>query len=472
MLTAATVERLRSLLWLFSTFASAPVPVPGGHARPRRPDLRAGELADAACRCSRRSPSACSPRCSAARLGGVVGHPRRLERLRRPAAGARRERGAASAQLADAQIELQEQRALADRSARPRAAARAARAACTLKTTAAEIIGAGATPDFRTVTIDKGTQRRPARRHGGDRAGRRRRPGRRAERARRRRCSCSIDRNAAAGALIERSRAQGVVVGAGDERAADGVRLRGRRRRRRRRRRHLGHRRHLSRRGSSSAASRRSRRAAAPIERILVRPAVDFSSARRSAGRADADAGREARRGEPRVKAAGVVLATALGARAADHAGAVRRAGHRRRSIWCWSWSSTSALTSGPVDRAADRDVRRAGAGRAVERRHRHRRAGEDDRRVPGRRHRHAVHRRAAAAAVRGVFRRDGRCTRPCSSGCTSCWACGTSGRRMPAVARAGARQRGRRAWWRSSWSSCCRERSSAGAADARPDPR
>ena len=34
---------------------------------------------------------------------------------------------------------------------------------------------------------------------------------------RRRKCSCSIDRNAAAGALIERTRAQGVVVGGGDD---------------------------------------------------------------------------------------------------------------------------------------------------------------------------------------------------------------------------------------------------------------
>ena len=59
--------------------------------------------------------------------------------------------------LAETEVALQQQRALADRShllenlleLRDRA---------TLKTTGAEIIAAGATPDFRTVTIDKGTR--------------------------------------------------------------------------------------------------------------------------------------------------------------------------------------------------------------------------------------------------------------------------------------------------------------------------
>ena len=73
-----------------------------------------------------------------------------------------------------------------------------------------------------------------------------------------------IDRNAAAGAL-DRALARAGRRGRRRRRAAaDGVRVRGRRRRRRRRRRDVGHRRHLSRRGSSSAASRRWRRAAAP----------------------------------------------------------------------------------------------------------------------------------------------------------------------------------------------------------------
>ena len=81
----------------------------------------------------------------------------------------------------------------------------------------AEIIAAGATPDFRTMTIDKGT-----------------RDGVRADMAvisssgvvgrivvpsiRAAKVQMLIDRNAAAGALVERSRAQGVVVGGGDDR--------------------------------------------------------------------------------------------------------------------------------------------------------------------------------------------------------------------------------------------------------------
>ena len=119
-------------------------------------------------------------------------------------------------QLADAQIELQRQRALADRT-RGLERLLALRDQSKLMTTAAEIIAAGATPDFRTVTIDKGT-----------------RDGLRADMAiiapsgvvgrvvipsaRAAKVQLLIDRNAAAGAIIERSRAQGVVVGGGDER--------------------------------------------------------------------------------------------------------------------------------------------------------------------------------------------------------------------------------------------------------------
>ena len=77
----------------------------------------------------------------------------------------------------------------------------------------------------------QGHAARPADRHGRHRARRRRRPRSSCRARARRRCSCSIDRNAAAGALVERSRAQGVVVGAGDEPPAAGVRVRGGRRR-------------------------------------------------------------------------------------------------------------------------------------------------------------------------------------------------------------------------------------------------
>jgi rod shape-determining protein MreC len=118
-------------------------------------------------------------------------------------------------QLAEAQIQMQEQRALADRT-RGLERLLDLRDRVTLQTTASEVIAAGATPDFRTVTIDKGT------RHGlrPDMAviapegvvGRIVTPSGRASKV-----QLLIDRNAAAGALIERTRAQGVVVGSGDE---------------------------------------------------------------------------------------------------------------------------------------------------------------------------------------------------------------------------------------------------------------
>ena len=130
--------------------------------------------------------------------------------------------------LAAAEIQLQEQRALADRSRglqqllelrdRSNVPTTAAEIiADGLHTTAAEIIAAGATPDFRTLTINKGTRDglRP------DMAviapagivGRIVVPSARAAKV-----QLLIDRNAAAGALIARSRAQGVVVGGGDDR--------------------------------------------------------------------------------------------------------------------------------------------------------------------------------------------------------------------------------------------------------------
>src|SRR5712691_8886513 len=119
-------------------------------------------------------------------------------------------------QLAAAQVAVQEQRALADRT-RGLERLLEMRQHLNLTTTAAEIIGAAATPDFRTVTIDKGTRDglRP------DMAiiapagvvGRIVVPS-----ARSAKVQLLIDRNAAAGVLIERSRAQGVVIGAGEDR--------------------------------------------------------------------------------------------------------------------------------------------------------------------------------------------------------------------------------------------------------------
>ncbi len=118
--------------------------------------------------------------------------------------------------LAASEITVQEQRALADR-ARGLAQLLELRDRLTLRTAAAEIIGAAAAPDFRTLTIDKGTG-------SGVRSnmaviapagivGRIVVPS-----ARSAKVQLLIDRNAAAGALIERTRAQGVVVGAGDDR--------------------------------------------------------------------------------------------------------------------------------------------------------------------------------------------------------------------------------------------------------------
>ena len=117
--------------------------------------------------------------------------------------------------LAAAQVAVQEQRALADRT-RGLENLLGLRQQLKLNTVAAEIIGAAASPDFRTLTIDKGT-----------------RDGLRVDMAiisptgvvgrlvvpsaRSAQVQLLVDRNAAAGALVERSRAQGVIVGGGDD---------------------------------------------------------------------------------------------------------------------------------------------------------------------------------------------------------------------------------------------------------------
>ncbi|OFW19543.1 MAG: rod shape-determining protein MreC [Acidobacteria bacterium RIFCSPLOWO2_02_FULL_65_29] len=120
--------------------------------------------------------------------------------------------------LAETQLALQEQRALADRSHGLERLLEL-RHRTSLRTTGAEIIAAGATPDFRTVTIDKGARQglmtdmavmAPA-----GVVGRVIVPSGNAAKV-----QLLIDRNAAAGAVIERreSRAQGVVVGTGNGR--------------------------------------------------------------------------------------------------------------------------------------------------------------------------------------------------------------------------------------------------------------
>src|SRR6185503_16179622 len=120
------------------------------------------------------------------------------------------------AQLAEAQVELQEQRALAERS-RGLLATLGLRDRSNLKTLAADVIGAGATTDFKTVTIDRGTadgvRQDMAVMAPAGVVGRVVVPSARAAKV-----QLLVDRNAAAHALIERARAQGVVVGSGDDR--------------------------------------------------------------------------------------------------------------------------------------------------------------------------------------------------------------------------------------------------------------
>lgn len=130
--------------------------------------------------------------------------------------GVRAENDELRRQLDAAQLQIQQQRALVDRTHSLEGILQL-QSSIELQTTAAQIIGSAASPDFRTVTIDKGTL------HGlrADMAvlgptgvvGRVVVAGPRASRV-----QLLVDRNAAAGATIERSRAQGVVVGAGDDR--------------------------------------------------------------------------------------------------------------------------------------------------------------------------------------------------------------------------------------------------------------
>jgi rod shape-determining protein MreC len=126
----------------------------------------------------------------------------------------KRENDELKRRLATAEITLQQQSALADR-ARGLARLLELRERLTLKTVAAEIIGAG-TPDFRTLTIDKGTRDglrsdmaviAPA-----GIAGRIVIPSTRSAKV-----QLLVDLNAAAGAIVERTRAQGIVVGAGGD---------------------------------------------------------------------------------------------------------------------------------------------------------------------------------------------------------------------------------------------------------------
>jgi rod shape-determining protein MreC len=118
-------------------------------------------------------------------------------------------------ELAQLRIALQEERALAEQS-RGLQQLLDLRSGVQSRTTGAVVIAGGASPEFRTVTIDKGTRDglRP------DMAvlapagvvGRVIMPSGHAAKV-----QLLIDRNAAAGAIVERSRAQGVAVGGGTD---------------------------------------------------------------------------------------------------------------------------------------------------------------------------------------------------------------------------------------------------------------
>jgi rod shape-determining protein MreC len=116
-------------------------------------------------------------------------------------------------EVARLEVNLQRERAAAEQS-RMLQQLLEFRSSVSFSTTGASVIAGGASPDFRTMTIDKGTG-------GGLRpdmaviapagvVGRIIMPSSRASKV-----QLLIDRNAAAGAMVERSRAQGVVEGTG-----------------------------------------------------------------------------------------------------------------------------------------------------------------------------------------------------------------------------------------------------------------
>ncbi len=214
------------------------------------------------------------------RRGAARGHVRdrvgagRVAELFRTAGNPPRERGARS-EVAQLRVGLQQERALAEQS-RMLQKLLDMKTATPLETTAATVIAGGASPDFRTVTIDKGTG-------GGLRpdmavispagvVGRIILPTGRAAKV-----QLLIDRDAAAGAVTERSRAQGVVVGTGTSLRLDHVpgtadiKIGDRDR-------DLGYRRHLPE-GVRNWSNRvDSIVAPASYSAVIIRPAVEFSS--------------------------------------------------------------------------------------------------------------------------------------------------------------------------------------------------
>jgi rod shape-determining protein MreC len=130
--------------------------------------------------------------------------------------GVREENARLREEIASLEIGLQQQRALAEQTESLQALLDL-RSTTKLSTTAAAVIAGGASPEFRTITIDKGAgdgmQADMAVLSPAGVVGRVITPGVRASKV-----QLLIDRNAAVGALVERSRAQGVVMGTGEDR--------------------------------------------------------------------------------------------------------------------------------------------------------------------------------------------------------------------------------------------------------------
>ncbi len=126
----------------------------------------------------------------------------------------RAENAALRAELSALQVQLQAERARGERADAYRSLLQM-RARMPLETTGAEVIAGGVSPEFRTVTIDKGGSDGVA----ADMAvvapsgvvGRITQSSARAALV-----QLIIDRNAAAGGVVERTRVQGIVVGVGD----------------------------------------------------------------------------------------------------------------------------------------------------------------------------------------------------------------------------------------------------------------
>jgi rod shape-determining protein MreC len=129
--------------------------------------------------------------------------------------GVRSENEQLKRQLGELQVQIQQERAAAQ-VAHQLEALLGFQKQLTVKTMAASVIGAGASPDFRTATIDKGStdglKTNMAVIAPSGIVGRIVTLAPRASKV-----QLLVDRNAGAGVLVERSRAQGIIVGAGEE---------------------------------------------------------------------------------------------------------------------------------------------------------------------------------------------------------------------------------------------------------------